>query len=63
MFGKPILDRVKISELSASDILGFALLSKRFSLIFKIFFQQYCYNGKVILNVKNVAFAQAFENH
>jgi hypothetical protein len=31
VFGKPILDKAKISELSASDILKFAMLSKRFS--------------------------------
>jgi hypothetical protein len=31
VFGKPMLDKEKISELSASDILNFAMLSKRFS--------------------------------
>jgi hypothetical protein len=31
VFGKPILDKAKISELSASDIMKFAMLSKRFS--------------------------------
>jgi hypothetical protein len=31
VFGKPILDKVKISEILSSDILKFAMLSKRFS--------------------------------
>jgi hypothetical protein len=31
VFGKPILDKAKISELLATDILKFAMLSKRFS--------------------------------